>query len=121
MKLVWIVLITVFLAGCFGKHAQKSATTKNTKSVSKILKNPDPVYKLRMAEQYFAKKKYTRAQIIYEDVMPYFKTDKTFEDIYYKYAYCAYYLKDYMNAENLFKSFLEIFPNSTKSEEVDYM
>ena len=26
-----------------------------------------------------------------------------------------------MNAENLFKSFLEIFPNSTKAEEVDYM
>jgi outer membrane protein assembly factor BamD len=26
-----------------------------------------------------------------------------------------------MNAENLFKTFLEIFPNSPKSEEIDYM
>jgi outer membrane protein assembly factor BamD len=26
-----------------------------------------------------------------------------------------------MNAENLFKSYLEIFPNSTKAEEIDYM
>src|SRR5690349_8842985 len=53
--------------------------------------------------------------------MPYYKTRAEFEDIYYKYAYCAYYQADYMNAENLFKSFLEIFPNSTKAEEVDYM
>ncbi len=53
--------------------------------------------------------------------MPYFKTHKEFEDIYFKYAYCAYYQRDYMNAENLFKTFLEIFPNSASAEEMDYM
>jgi outer membrane protein assembly factor BamD len=90
-------------------------------SMTKILKNPDPNYKLRIAEQYFVKKKYTKAQQLYEDVMPYFKTGKEFEDIYYKYAYCAWYQQDYTNAENLFKTFLEIFPNSTKAEEMDYM
>lgn len=89
--------------------------------MTKLLKNPDPAYKLRMAEQYFAAKKYSKAQMVYEDIMPYYKTGKEFEDIYYKYAYCAYYQDDFMNAENLFKSFLEIFPNSTKAEEVDYM
>jgi outer membrane protein assembly factor BamD len=89
--------------------------------MNKILKNPDPEYKLRMAEQYFVKKKYNKAQVLYEDVMPYFKTGKEFENIYYKYAYCAYNQKDYFNAENLFKTFLEIFPNSPRSEEVDYM
>jgi len=92
-----------------------------SKSMTKILKNPDPEFKLRIAEQYFVKKKYNKAQIIYEDIMPYFKTRPEFQDIYYKYAYCAYYQNDYMNAENLFKTFLEIFPNSPKSEEVDYM
>jgi outer membrane protein assembly factor BamD len=74
-----------------------------------------------MAEQFFAKKSYTKAQQVYEDVMPYYKTDKVFEDIYYKYAFCAYNLGDYPNAENLFKSYLEIFPNSVKAEEVDFM
>jgi outer membrane protein assembly factor BamD len=67
------------------------------------------------------KKNYNKAQVLYEDVMPYYKTRPEFPDIYYKYAYCAYYQEDYMNAENLFKTFLEIFPNSPKSEEVDYM
>lgn len=92
-----------------------------SKGISKLLKNPDPAYKLRMAEQFFVKKQYTKAQQVYEDVMPYYKASKEFEDIYYKYAYCAYYLGDYKNADYLFKSHLEIFPNSTKAEEVDYM
>jgi len=89
--------------------------------MTKLLKNPDPAYKLRIAEQYFVNKKYTRAQQLFEDIMPYYKTGKEFEDIYYKYAYCAYYIADYLNAENLFKSYLEIFPNSIKAEEIDYM
>jgi outer membrane protein assembly factor BamD len=108
MRFLSYFILVLVLAGC-------------SQSVTKILKNPDPEYKLRMAEQYFVKKKYTKAQVLYEDVMPYYKTKAEFADIYYKYAYCAYYLADYMNAENLFKSFLEIFPNSPKSEEVDYM
>jgi outer membrane protein assembly factor BamD len=53
--------------------------------------------------------------------MPFYKTRAEFQDIYYKYAYCAYNQADYMNAENLFKTFLEIFPNSPKAEEMDFM
>lgn len=108
MRFLPILIAVFFLGAC-------------SKGITKILKNPDPEYKLRMAEQFFVKKKYQKAQALYEDVMPYYKTRPEFQDIYYKYAYCAYYQADYLNAENLFKSFLEIFPNSAKSEEVDYM
>ena len=120
MRYSWILLFALILGSCHGgkKIAKKSNPSK---SITRILKNPDPAFKLRMAEQFFASKKYSRAQQVYEDVMPYYKTTKEFEDIYYKYAYCAYYQGDYMNAENLFKSFIEIFPNSVKAEEVDYM
>ncbi len=108
LKFIGLLIAVFVLASCGG-------------GMTKLLKNPDPEYKLRMAEQFFAKEKYTKAQQVYEDVMPYYKTRKEFEDIYYKYAYCAYNQADYMNAENLFKSYLEIFPNSLKAEEVDYM
>jgi outer membrane protein assembly factor BamD len=107
MKYSWMLLAVLLLNGC-GK-------------MTKLLKNPDPEYKLRMAEQYFVKKSYNKAQQLYEDIMPFFKTRKEFEDIYFKYAFCAYYQADYMNAESLFKTYLEIFPNSTRGEEVDYM
>jgi outer membrane protein assembly factor BamD len=110
-------LFTIFFAGL----AALVLLTSCGKGMVKLLKNPDPAYKLRMAEQFFVKKQYVKAQQVYEDIMPYYKTTPEFQDIYYKYAYCAYNLEDYMNAENLFKSFLEIFPNSLKAEEMDYM
>ena len=107
MRFFLIAFVSVLLVSCQG--------------VSKILKSPDPEYKLRMAEQFYAKKKYVYAQQLYEDVMPFFKGRPEFEDIYYKYAYTAYYQRDYLNAENLFKTYLEVFPNSQRSEEVEYM
>ncbi|HEX8315435.1 MAG TPA: outer membrane protein assembly factor BamD [Flavisolibacter sp.] len=107
MKFAVTLLAVLLLVGC--------------QPINKILKNPDPQYKLRMAEQYYAKKKYVQAQQIYEDIMPFFRGQPAFEDIFYKYAYTAYNQKDYLNAENLFKSYLEVYPNGPRSEEIDYM
>ena len=88
---------------------------------SKIQKSKDPDYKLAMAEEYYAKKKYRNAQQLYEELFPVFKGTQKFEDLYYKWAYCFYNMKMYRDAENLFKGFLEVFPNSSRAEEVDYM
>lgn len=107
MKFITAILFSLLLVSCHG--------------ISKVLKSKDPQYKLRMAEQYFAKKNYNYAQQLYEDVMPYFKSGPEFEDIYYKYAYSAFNQRDYINSENLFKTYLEVFPNSTRAEEIDYM
>jgi outer membrane protein assembly factor BamD len=74
-----------------------------------------------MAEKYYLNKDYNHAQILYDDLYRVMKGSEHFEDIWYKYAYCAFYLKDYINAENLFKGFVEAFPNSPKSDEMDYM
>lgn len=107
MKFLPVLSLFLLLVGC--------------QSVNKVLKNPDPQYKLRMAEQYYAKKQFGQAQLVFEDIMPYFRGTPEFENIYYKYAFTAYNQKDYLNAENLFKNYLEIFPNSERSEEVEYM
>ncbi len=88
---------------------------------NKVLKSKDYDYKLRMAEQYYVKKSYRKALTLYEELFPIFKGTPQFEDLYYKYAYCNYYLKDYEVAENLFKSFLETFSNSPKAEEIEFM
>src|SRR4051794_4961160 len=89
--------------------------------LSKALKSTDAEYKLKVAENYFAQKQYNNAQVLFEDIFPFFKGTPKFEDVYYKYAYSAYYLNDYANAENLFKTFVETFPTSNKAEEADYM
>jgi len=98
-----------------------TATLVSCSRFSKVQKSTDADYKLRMAEQYYAKKKYNQAQILFEELFPIFKGNEKFQDLYYKYAYCAYYQRDYMNAENLFKGFAEVFPNSPRAEEMEYM
>lgn len=87
----------------------------------KIFKSKDFEYKLKMADELYAKKKYKVAQELYEELFPVFKGTGKFEELYYKDAYCFYYMKDYLQAQQLFKGFLEVFPNSAKAEEVDFM
>lgn len=72
-----LVLPAVLLASC--------------SEFSRVQKSNDYEYKLRMAEQYFVKKKYNYAQQLFEELLPIYKgTDKA-ENMLYKYAYCAYY------------------------------
>ena len=119
MRIILIFLSVFVLSSC--SIFSKGKSSKPSKNVARILKSKDPEYKLRMAEQFYVKKKYNKAQQLYEDVMPYFRPLKEFEHIYYKYTYCAYYQEDYFNAQNLFKTYLEIFPTSPRAEEMDYM
>ncbi len=105
---LWFALI-IIMAGC----------SKN--SVTKIQKSKDVEYKLRMAEKFYAGKKYSKAQILFEELYPLLKNDPRFEDLFYKYAHCAYYLRSYMDAENLFKGYLDAFPKSPRAAEVDFM
>jgi outer membrane protein assembly factor BamD len=95
--------------------------TASCNKYNKIYKSKDYDYKLKMADEFFAKKKYKVAQQLYEELFPVFKGTVKFEELYYKDAYCFYYMKDYLQAQALFKGFLEVFPNSPKAEEVDYL
>lgn len=88
---------------------------------AKVQKSTDYDYKLRMAEKYYVAKKYNFSQQLYEELFPIYKGQPQFEDLFYKYAYCSYYLKDWLQAENLFKQFTEVFPTSQKAEEMEYM
>jgi len=95
--------------------------TVSCNKYNKVYKSKDYEYKLKMADQFFAEKKYKVAQQLYEELFPVFKGTVKFEELYYKDAYCFYYMKDYLQAQALFKGFLEVFPNSPKAEEVDYL
>jgi outer membrane protein assembly factor BamD len=74
-----------------------------------------------MANQYYDQKEYRKSQVLYEELFPIFKGTPQHEDLYYKYAYSHYYLRDFITAESLYKGYLEIFANSPRAEEVEYM
>jgi len=106
----------IFVAFCV-VLALSSCTSK----FQKILKNKDTDFKVKMAEKFFAEKKYSNAQQLFESVMPFIKGTPRYEELYLKFANSYYDDKDYQNAENLFKTFVEYFPNSPKTEDVEYM
>jgi outer membrane protein assembly factor BamD len=92
-----------------------------TSKYGKVLKSKDKEYKLKMAEQYFVKKIMIKPSNFILIFYRFLKVIPRFEDIYYKYAYTSYYQKDYMNAENLFKTYGENFPTVAKVEETEFM
>lgn len=108
MKQTGIILLVVFaLAGC--------------NNINKILKSNDIEYKYKKANEFFDAKKYSLAQQLFEDIFPFYKGRKEFQDIFYRFAYTYYHQGDYTNAESLFKQFAEVFPKSDKVAEMDYM
>ena len=74
-----------------------------------------------MADEYNAEKKYVYAQQLYEEVIPFLKGTSRYETLFYKLAYSYYNQEDYVNAENLFKTFTETFPSSNHAEECEFM
>lgn len=108
MKQAGIFLFTVImLTGC--------------SNFGKILKSNDVDYKYKKAVEYYDKKKYNQAQQLFENIFPFLKGRKEFEDAFYMFAFCYYHQADYFNAENLFRQFSEVFPKSTRVVEMDYM
>lgn len=88
---------------------------------AKVQKSTDYEYKLKMADKYYTEKKYNNAQQLYQELFPIFRGSPKFEDLFYKFAYCSYHLMDWLQAENLFKQFTEVFPTSARAEEMEYM
>lgn len=103
-----LLLLSLLAGSCASKFAR-------------VLKSKDNEYKYKMAENYYAQKKYSYAQELFDQLFPYVKGTARFEDMYYKNAYAYFYQKDYLNAENIFKTYTENFPNSPRAEECEYM
>ena len=105
ISLLFLLVVSLFISSC--------------SNFAKVQKSKDPEYKLKKADEYFAKKKYRYAQQLYEELFTVYKGNTKFEDLYYKYAYSFYNMGLYKDAENLFKGYLEVFPTSSRAEEID--
>ena len=120
-----LFIVSLSLGSCSTYHKVLKAVglsgPKKNSSFAKLMKSSDYDLKLRMADKYYIEKNYNKAQQLYDDLFRVLKGTDHFEHIYYNFAYCSFYLKDYLNAENLFKGFTEAFPNSQQAEEMEYM
>jgi outer membrane protein assembly factor BamD len=106
-NLLYLLIGAVLLASCG--------------NFEKIRKSSDVNYKLTKANEYFDKQDYGHANELYKELMPIMKSTRNYENLFYKYAYTFYYLKDYVEASYYFKNFTEYFPSSKNAEECEYM
>lgn len=86
-----------------------------------LLKSTDLDHKYEMAIQYYNEEEYYKAFPLFEELLTLYKGTSKGEEVYYYYAYCNYYLDDYILAGYYFKNFAKTYPNSKHAEECQYM
>ncbi len=69
----------------------------------------------------FEQGEYQKAQTLFELIINNFRGQKEAEDLYFKYAYTHYHLKNYILASYYFNNFSSTYSLSTKKEEADFM
>jgi outer membrane protein assembly factor BamD len=88
---------------------------------NRLLKSGDMEQKYAAAVKYFDKEDYSKALILFEELMGVYKGTSKAEEISYYFAYCNYNLDDYIIAGYQFRNFVKNFPSSKHTEECAYM
>ena len=87
----------------------------------KIEKNPDWRVKYEGALNYYNKKDYYKASVLFEQVLPIVRGLPEGEKVQFYLAYCQYYEKLYLLASEQFKTFYETYGRSQLVEEARFM
>lgn len=90
-------------------------------SYEQLRKSSDVNLKLTKANEYYDKHNYQRANELYQDLMPVLRGTRNYEQLFFRYAYSFYYMKDNASAALYFKNFNNYFPNSPDAEEAEFM
>lgn len=87
----------------------------------KFRKSADLPTKYKAAVNYYKKKDFSKAGILFDEIMPLMKGDSTQELATFYQAYCDFNLGSYTLASSHFKKFAEVFSRSAFAEEAIYM
>ena len=87
----------------------------------KLRKSTDVQKKVKAAFDYYANKKYSKADILFEEVLPLIQGAPEAEKGNFYHAYCKYYLRDYILSKYQFQKFYETYARSQYAEEAMYM
>ena len=90
-------------------------------SFKKVQENNNAEYRYEMALKYYDKKDYDHASELLKELMTVYRGTAKMEEIYYRWSYCDYHLEDYLFAAHQFRRFVQAFPRSKYTEELQYM
>ena len=103
-----ILLLCLVFGACSNKY-------------QKTLKNTDNRAKLELADYYFKKKDFLRAQSLYEQIEDVYYGTPTAEHVLFNSAACNFGLKQYAIAGFQYKTYFETNATNEKAEEALYM
>lgn len=86
-----------------------------------LLVSTDNGLKLKSAFEYYEAEDFYKAQMLFEQVMPFYRGTPQIDTIYYHYAYSHYNMRNFILASYYFKNFAQTFTNSPFTEEAHYM
>jgi outer membrane protein assembly factor BamD len=107
-RILFVTLIVALLASSCSKFRR-------------IQKSEDWRVRYEAGLNYYAKKDYYRAAMLFEDILPIVRGLPEGEKVEFYLAYCQYYEKTYLLASNQFKIFYETYGRSTLAEEAHFM
>lgn len=87
----------------------------------KLRLSNDTANKYKEALKLYNDKSYSKALILFDDLIQKYRGRSEAEDLYYYYAYTNYKLKDYTTSRYHFKTFADTYPSSPKAEECRFM
>lgn len=88
---------------------------------NKALKSTDLDFKYEMGKKFYDKGDWVKAEAIFQELIGLYRGMSKAEIIYYYYAYCNYYMEDYIMAGYYFQNFNKTYPTSKHAEECMYM
>jgi len=87
----------------------------------KIEKNPDWRVKYEAGLNYYEKKEYYKASVLFEQIMPVVRGLPEGEKVQFYMAYCQYYQKLYLMSSHQFRLFYQTYGRSNMAEESQFM
>ncbi|TVR76677.1 MAG: outer membrane protein assembly factor BamD [Saprospirales bacterium] len=105
-----ILVLTVFflISSCRGEF-------------ERVRLSGDPQRIYEAANRYYDEGEYTRAKTLYELILNSYRGRAEAEQLFFRFAYTHYYLRQYILASFYFDNFANTFPNSPNRQEADFM
>jgi len=103
-----LLLVAIGFSGCKSKFEKLRASN-------------DTGRKYQEAIRLYNNGKYTKALVLFDDLVKLYRGRPEAEDLNYYFAFTNYKLGDYTTARYQFKSFTDTYPGSPKAEECRYM
>ena len=104
----FLVLISIITLSCANKFR-------------KLEKSDDWKVKYQGALAYYGKEDYSRASILFEQILPIVRGLPEGEDVQFKLAYCNFYMGTFLLSSHYFKTFFETYARSEQVGEAQYM